>query len=104
MACCHPVAGGVLVDIRLTPKSARDAIEGIGALSGGREVLVIRVRALPEDGAANQALSEILAKALRLPKSAVSVVAGHHSRLKQVRISGNASELAAIIAAWPRSG
>jgi uncharacterized protein len=47
---------GLALLVRLTPKSSRDAIDGIGHLSDGRGVVKICVRALPEAGGANEAL------------------------------------------------
>ena len=47
------VATGILLPVRLTPKSSRDEIGGIEAF-GGEAVLRARVRALPEAGRANQ--------------------------------------------------
>ncbi len=88
---------GVLVPVRLTPKSARDEIAGVEDF-GGESVLKARVRALPEDGRANAALEKLIAKWLGLPPSSVEVVQGAKSRLKQVAIEGNGLALAALIA------
>lgn len=40
----------------LTPRSSSDGIGGIENLTGGRTVLKVRVRAVPHDGEANEAL------------------------------------------------
>ncbi len=69
-------------------------------LADGREVALARVRAVPEDGAANAALIALLAKTFGRPKSAVSIVRGATQRLKQVRIDGDADALARIVAGW----
>ncbi|TIP40441.1 MAG: DUF167 domain-containing protein, partial [Mesorhizobium sp.] len=79
--------------VRLTPKAALDRIDGIEIAADGRSHLKARVRAVPENGAANQALERMMAKALGVPVSAVSVVAGGTSRLKTLRILGDATEL-----------
>jgi uncharacterized protein (TIGR00251 family) len=47
-----------------------------------------RIAAPPEHGRANEALCTLLAKALRVPRRSVSVVAGHGARLKVVEIDG----------------
>lgn len=86
-------AGHLLIAVRLTPKAGRDRIEGVSALSDGRAVLAVKVRAAPDKGAANRALCELLAKELAVPKSAVTVVAGHTARLKQIRLDSDAAEL-----------
>jgi hypothetical protein len=63
-------------------------------------VAVVHVRAVPAEGAANASLVTLLAKTLRVPKSAVSIVAGGAARLKQVRIGGDTTALSAMIGAW----
>ena len=68
-----------------------DAIEGLGEDASGRSFLKVRVRAAPEKGKANAAIEALLAKALGLPKSAVSVDKGETQRIKTVRISAEAS-------------
>lgn len=85
---------GVDLFVRLTPKAAMNRLEGIETASDGRSHLKARVRAVPEKGAANQALERLVAKALGVPVSAVSVVAGGTARLKTLRISGEPAALA----------
>jgi uncharacterized protein (TIGR00251 family) len=85
----------VLIAVRLTPKAGRDSIEGIAALSDGRAALAAKVRAAPDRGAANRALTELVARELGVPKSMVTVVAGHTARLKQVRVDGDPEVLVA---------
>ncbi|QND68023.1 DUF167 domain-containing protein [Mesorhizobium loti] len=85
--------GGVDLFVRLTPKAALDRLESVETTADGRSHLKARVRAVPENGAANQALERLLAKALGVPPSAVSVVAGGTARLKTVRISGDPAML-----------
>ena len=85
---------GVDLFVRLTPKAALDRLEGVETSADGRSHLKARVRAVPENGAANQALEKLTAKALGVPPSAVSVVAGGTARLKTVRIAGDPAMLA----------
>lgn len=87
----------VLVDIRLTPKSAADRIESSVTDAAGRVFLKARVRAVPEDGKANAALLKLLAKTIGVPKSAVTLVAGHTSRVKTLRLAGDAKRLATAL-------
>ena len=89
---------GLILSVRLTPKSARDEIGGLEQLSDGRTVLKVRVRAVPQDGEANQALLRVLAKALHISASAVRLEAGASSRLKTVHLEGDAETLAAGLA------
>ena len=74
--------------MRLTPRGGRDAIEGWETDAAGREHLKARVRAAPVEGEANAALEALLARALGLPKSAVTVARGATARLKQVAVEG----------------
>lgn len=95
-------AGGLTLVVRLTPKGGRDAIDGVEIMSDGRPVLKARVRAAPEDGKANAALVEFLAKALRVPRSAVTLASGQTSRIKILEIVGEADALGKALAALAR--
>lgn len=85
--------------VRVTPRGGRDAIDGIEVMADGRAVLKVRVRVAPEDGAANDAVTRLLAKALGLAPREVSLASGATSRLKQIAIAGDAAALAARLAA-----
>ena len=91
-------ADGLSLVVRLTPKGGRDAIDGVETMSDGKAVLKARVRAVPEVGKANAALVEMLAKALRISRSAVTVAAGQTSRVKTLEISGDPAALAEALA------
>ncbi|HEY2529519.1 MAG TPA: DUF167 family protein [Xanthobacteraceae bacterium] len=82
-------ADGVLVDVRLTPRGSRDAIEGTEHHADGRAVMRARVRAVPFEGAANAALCRLLAGALRIAPRQVTLVAGATARVKRIRIAGD---------------
>jgi len=88
--------------VRLTPKAAADCLCGIGLDADGRARLQARVRAAPEKGAANAALERLIAEKLGLPRSRVSVTAGHTARLKTVRVEAKPSTLAAALDALGR--
>jgi len=98
--CYRREAGALVVTVRLTPKSSRDAIDGIATLSDGTAIARARVRALPEDGAANAALVALFARTLAVPKSAVTLLSGGKARLKQLRVEGDSLRLAQIVDAW----
>ena len=87
---------GLLVVVRLTPKSSGDVVEGIDA-HGGRPVLKARVRAAPEKGKANTALERLMAKWTGIPKSRVSLASGATSRLKTIALAGDPDALIAIL-------
>ena len=88
---------GLLLHVRLTPKGGRDAIDGIEILSDGKAVLKARVRAVPEDGKANAALIKLIANLFDLSASHVALEAGATSRIKTLKIAGDAAGLAAIL-------
>ena len=73
--------------IKLQPGASADRIDGWDTDPSGRAVLKIRLRARPIEGQANDALVRFLAKALDLPKSAVTLARGSQSRLKMVEIA-----------------
>ena len=69
--------------MRAKPRASRP---GLGGIRDG--ALEVRVGAPPVEGAANEALVELLARALDLPRRAVTLVSGEHGRSKRVRIDG----------------
>lgn len=89
--------GGLVVDVRLTPKGGRDALDGIAPLDDGRAVLKARVRAAPFEGAANAALTHLIATAAGVAASQVTIVAGAAARLKRVRIAGDPRAIATAL-------
>ena len=69
--------------VRVQPRASREAI-----LGWREDVLRVAVTAPPVEGEANQAVRGLLARALGIAPSAVSVVRGERSRNKVVRIAG----------------
>ena len=87
-AFARPGVGHLDIFLRVTPNASRDAIEGAETRDDGQVRLRLRVTAQPEKGKANKAVTALLAKALRLPKSSITVIAGETARDKTVRIEG----------------
>lgn len=81
------------LDVKVSPKASRNAVTGWMG-----EVLKISVTAVPERGKANDAVEQLLADALGLPRSAVTVVAGHSSKLKRVQIVGLTADARRLLA------
>ena len=92
---------GVRLAVRLTPRAARNGLDGVEAPGpDGRSALRVRVAAPPVEGAANAALVEYVAEALRMRKSDVAIVSGERGRLKLLELSGDAATLLARPADW----
>lgn len=89
---------GLVLTLRVTPKSARDAIEGV-ELRAAQPVLKARVRAAPEKGKANAALASLVAKWLGVPAARVTLVGGAASRVKSLEIAGDPLALEEAIVA-----
>jgi uncharacterized protein YggU (UPF0235/DUF167 family) len=70
----------------VTPRSAKPAIGGWRPDADGQEELEVRVAEAPADGAANAAVIRLLAVALGLPKSQLTLVAGHTGRRKRIAV------------------
>jgi hypothetical protein len=76
-------ASGMTLRVRVQPRAARDE------LAGERDgALVVRLKAPPLEGAANEALARFLGKALEVPPSAVRIVRGASGRNKRVAVAG----------------
>ena len=89
-------ARGLELRVRLTPKSSRDSIEGLETTAGGPAIKA-RVRAVPEDGKANDALERLVADWLDVPRRSVEVSAGGKSRVKTLVVAGDPKVLSQAI-------
>jgi uncharacterized protein YggU (UPF0235/DUF167 family) len=90
-------AAGVTVSTRLTPRADRDAIDGLSTLSDGRRVILARVRAVAENGKANDAARKLLAAALAVAPCRVRLVSGASARQKLFRIEGEPGPILAAL-------
>jgi uncharacterized protein (TIGR00251 family) len=90
---------GISIALRVTPRGGRDDIDGIETLANGRTVVKVRVRAIADGGEANRAVTELLARTLRVPKAKVKILSGATSRLKQVAVGGDPKSLGDIMRA-----
>jgi uncharacterized protein (TIGR00251 family) len=76
-------ADGVVISVRVIPRAARSGLAGTRG-----DAVLVRLQSPPVDGAANGELVDVMAKALQVPKRAVSIVAGDRSRRKRIKITG----------------
>ena len=86
-----------LVAVRVTPRSAKPGIGEWKSDPRGRPFLEVRVAAAPTDGAANDEVIRLLAKALVLPKSSLAIISGQASRLKRIELPLDEAEFRARI-------
>ncbi|TRW97696.1 DUF167 domain-containing protein [Paracoccus sp. M683] len=76
----HLAVPGTVIAVRVTPRAGRNAV-----LVDGAAIRVL-VTAAPEGGKANAEVQKLLAKALGIAKSRLSLVRGQASRDKQFRL------------------
>ena len=69
--------------VLVSPRASRSEI--IGEHDGA---LRLRIAAAPAEGAANDELARVLAKAFEVPRTAVEILSGHSSKRKSVSITG----------------
>jgi uncharacterized protein (TIGR00251 family) len=85
----------VILHIRVIPRASKSAIAGTRG-----DALLVRLSAPPVEGAANEALIDLLARTLGQPRRNVTIVSGHTSRDKRVSIEGiSDSDLTARLSA-----
>ncbi len=76
-------SGGSALSVKVTPRARKNEI--VGVMADG--TLKIRVTAPPVGGKANDAVIELLADVLKVPKSKIEIVAGETSTQKLVSIA-----------------
>ena len=77
----------MIVTVRVIPRARKTECTGFRD-----DALVVRVAAPPVDGAANDALIEYFADALRVPRRAIQILSGDRGRRKRVAIEGVTEE------------
>lgn len=90
--------GGVILQVRVTPKASRTEVAGLRAGENGRMSVQVMVAAPPDKGKANEAVIACLAAWLKLRRSDLAIVAGAAGRSKSVHIAGDPGALRAAIA------
>jgi len=76
----HLAVPGTEIALRVTPKASRNAI--VAAEDGLRAYVTV----VPEDGKANAAVAKLLAKALGVAKTRLTLVRGQTARDKVFRL------------------
>lgn len=81
LSCLEESRDGVILSLKVQPRSSRNQIVGLYADS-----LKVKLTAPPVDGAANQHCCAFLAKLFGVAKSQVDIISGEHARTKKVLI------------------
>jgi len=85
---------GVRLTIRLTPRARAERIDGVRTSADGTPALSVSVTAPPAENRANEALLLLLARALKVPRRDLSLIAGTKSRDKMVSVAGDPATIA----------
>lgn len=83
MSWIRATVDGVEISLKVVPGSSRTRLDG--ALG---DALKLRVAAPPQAGAANAAVTRVLAETLHVPPRNVEIVRGQGQPRKQVRVRG----------------
>ena len=70
--------------VKVTPRAHTDRIDGMATDGNGTAELKLRVRAVADDGRANEAVIALIAAEFSLPKSTLSIARGTTSRHKVI--------------------
>lgn len=92
-------AEGLRLAVLAQPRARRAELAGLVEGPDGPR-LKVRVTAPPEDGKANAAIVALLAKAWRLPKSAIRLELGAGDRRKVFLLAGDPQSLAREARGW----
>jgi hypothetical protein len=72
---------GLTFNIYVQPRSSRNQVVGLHG-----NALKVKITAPPVEGAANKMCVAVLAKTLKVPKSAIEIVSGQTSKTKRVQV------------------
>ena len=79
----HDSPSGATFAIKVHPRARKNAITGELA-----DALKVSLTAPPVQGKANTACMEFFANLLKVPRSSVTIAAGHTSRNKRIAVAG----------------
>ncbi len=84
---------GIVLSIRLSPKSSKNAINSIELDVDGNAILKASVTTVPEKGKANQALINLLSKELKIAKKDFSIISGETDKNKKILVNTDITHL-----------
>jgi TIGR00251 family protein len=71
------------LNVKATPRAKRSEVLGIE-----EDVLRVKLKAPPVEGAANRVLVDLLGEFFQVPKKNIKILRGERSRIKEVEIQG----------------
>ena len=83
----HETASGITFAVKVKPRAKRNGVVGVLG-----DALKVSLTAPAVDGRANDACIEFLAELLEVPRSSITIAAGHGSRNKVIRVRGTTAE------------
>jgi uncharacterized protein (TIGR00251 family) len=89
----NKITDGISLHIRVTAAASKNRIGKVFVSESGVNTLKVYVSAVAEDGKANKAVIELLAKNWSLSKSNIKIIRGLTDRNKLVEMHGNSHEL-----------
>jgi uncharacterized protein (TIGR00251 family) len=78
---CSALPGAVRLAVQITPNAKKTEV--VGVLD---DALKLKLQAQPIEGKANEALIKFLAKALDVPRSAVTITHGQTNKNKRIEV------------------
>jgi uncharacterized protein (TIGR00251 family) len=92
--------GAAALKVKVIPGAGRNEISGIEMHGPHGACVKVRVTAAPEKGKANKEVIKLIARAVGLPATSISVVVGETSRTKVLRFAGDPQEHMAHLQTW----
>jgi uncharacterized protein (TIGR00251 family) len=84
----------LILRLKVMPGSRSAGFEGLAEGARGGRLMRLKVRAKAQDGAANEAVIDAVARAFDRTRSAVTLESGRTARVKTLRIVGGAASVA----------
>ena len=78
---CSALPGGVRIALQITANAKKTEVLGVHG-----DALRLKLQAQPVEGKANEALVKFLAKALGVPRSAVTITHGQTNKKKLIEV------------------
>jgi hypothetical protein len=86
----RPAPGGAIIDIEASPGAKETRVPA--GYNQWRKRLLVKLKAPPERGKANEELIDALARLLNVPPASIEITSGAANSRKSVRVRGMARE------------